>query len=90
MVRPGPRTYAVLFESFIHQSPKNLVNKIEALIHEPCYGRQVEYGGELCTPVYYADPVCTRAKINWTQKQQRNSPADTPGGEGKASEEGLF
>lgn len=61
-----PAHYTVLFdEIFRAYYGNNAANELERLTHEMCYlyGRATK-AVSICPPAYYADLVCTRARVH--------------------------
>ncbi|KAK7751964.1 hypothetical protein SLS62_006107 [Diatrype stigma] len=71
-----PIHYTVLYDDFFRKRyANNAASALERMTHDMCYafGRATK-AVSICPPVYYADLVCTRAKIHWEEHKRRPTP----------------
>ncbi|EMR69397.1 putative eukaryotic translation initiation factor 2c 3 protein [Eutypa lata UCREL1] len=71
-----PIHYIVLYDDFFRRRyDSGAANQLEQLTHDMSYsyGRATK-AVSICPPVYYADLVCTRAKLHYEEHKIRPSP----------------
>lgn len=71
-----PIHYTVLYDDFFRRMfGNNAASSLERMTHDMCYafGRATK-AVSICPPVYYADLVCTRARIHWEEHKRRPGP----------------
>ena len=68
-----PVHYTVLYDNFFQDTYKTAAaDVLQQLTHDMCYayGRATR-AVSICPPVYYADLVCTRAKLHWNERKNQ-------------------